>query len=228
MNDEQKLADEANRCHREVVGHLQSALLKAKEAGENLNKAKELVRARGERFGDWLEKNFEASHEKANMYMRIAREWNEHVEGEYVENPDLSITGAIRYLRSKTTPTRSPFCPLRKPARLSPAEARESIRNGGCTDLEAVDGAKKFLQNELARRITEKMESRDLIDFVNRIWEVQLRTLERREDGLRLTVAVFEWFEEEDGWNPFDNDTDETLEETLREEAVGEEVSTAA
>src|SRR5439155_12258253 len=85
----------------EITEAQQRALLKAKMTGDYLNKAKEVVEK--EMYGDWLSrlKNlFKGSVRNAQNYMEISRRWDE-LEPELERNPNLSIDGALQYLRTQ-------------------------------------------------------------------------------------------------------------------------------
>lgn len=131
-NDPQlkELAKTANDNHNLFHEGCRKALPYARACGEALLKAKARVK---ELLGhghwlEWLSKNFRASPDTAENYMKVAANWS-RFERELETNPKLSIDGAIQKLRApidrhETVPPRT-----RKIVEPSPvALARDKIR----------------------------------------------------------------------------------------------------
>lgn len=90
------LAGRANEHHRKAEEAARRALAHARDAGRALIEVKDRL-PYGE-WGDWLEENFEATHQTANNYMRIARRWPELMEAEEDSENAFSIRRAVAYL----------------------------------------------------------------------------------------------------------------------------------
>lgn len=92
----EKLVREIQREHLAFEGGLRGSLEHAKHAGERLTAVKEGM-AHGT-FMAWVKATFTFSHATANLYMRIAREWDHIVaNSELVAN--MSIGVLDRWLR---------------------------------------------------------------------------------------------------------------------------------
>jgi hypothetical protein len=100
----QDFAARINTAHAACEGAFKAGLLQAREAGELLLQAKELV-AHGA-WLPWLEANCTVSERTAQGYMRVARRWVE-LEAKAPRAADLSVREAIALLsapRSEPTP----------------------------------------------------------------------------------------------------------------------------
>lgn len=91
----------ANNKYQELLQDQRSTLLNARGCGIFLNRAKRLVKKGGGSWMDNVRKNFKGKARNAENYMQIAREWYQ-IEPLLKDHPDLSIDGALRYLRTGT------------------------------------------------------------------------------------------------------------------------------
>lgn len=97
----EKLAKEAQEHHKQVRLHLINALDHARQCGEILIRAKELVK-HGQ-WKRWLNRNFPASYETAADYMIVARYWNADclVEARQEGYIFTSIKSVLDFVREK-------------------------------------------------------------------------------------------------------------------------------
>jgi hypothetical protein len=86
---------------------IRPAVAYAREAGDNLNEAKEELRRRRREgrevpsWARWLKDHFQGSHRTANVYQRVAREWEEI--SHLVDAPNFSIRKALQFLDEEET-----------------------------------------------------------------------------------------------------------------------------
>ncbi|WP_286764261.1 MULTISPECIES: DUF3102 domain-containing protein [Rhodopirellula] len=113
--DIKELAKLANELHSEIETHLRTSLLKAKRCGEVLIEAKSKVE-HGE-WMNWIAENFDASHQTACAYMRIAKYWcrlepvfEKPDVFEAVETIDHALKLIARYKPSRLTSQANPVC----------------------------------------------------------------------------------------------------------------------
>lgn len=173
------LATEANHQHGLANEAFRSALKHARNAGVALRAAKEHCK-HGE-WKEWVAQHFQASYETAVIYMRIAREWDNRVKNWWKENSNISIRDVTKLLRDSEG-VRSSY--RRRQRKRNPAAED--------TDQQYVEEIRKVLASELARQIILSMSSRELLDFHEGMEDVELRFTKTTEDGLRLTVGIFE------------------------------------
>jgi len=92
-----QLATEANHRHGAVMEALRNAVYAAKDAGDALHAAKELV-PHGQ-WGVWLRESFDASPETARVYMRVSEHWENQVKPVLDANPGMTLENVKRILR---------------------------------------------------------------------------------------------------------------------------------
>jgi hypothetical protein len=92
LND---LAEKINTSHRESLDSAKHAVLKAKETGDYLIQAKELV-PHGE-WSDFLQKNTTVSNRQSQKCMRLSRNWNE-IEAKANSRTHLGINDALELI----------------------------------------------------------------------------------------------------------------------------------
>ena len=92
-----QLATKANRRHGAVMEALRNSVYAAKDAGDALHAAKELV-PRGQ-WGVWLKQSFDASPETARVYMRVSEHWEYHVKPVLDAKPGMTLENVKRILR---------------------------------------------------------------------------------------------------------------------------------
>lgn len=110
-----KLLKIANEQHKGFLGARQSAVEHARKAGNALNEIKAMIQplsragittyihlgeSRPTAWMEWVAKYFDGSHESANLYQRIAREW-ETIEPLLEKEDNASMTRVLSYLRMK-------------------------------------------------------------------------------------------------------------------------------
>lgn len=91
--DLQALALKANDAHREAEALEAQALEPRRRAGAALLRAKQWCEYLGEPWLPWLKRNFEGSPRQAQMYMKIARDWES-----IPETKRVSLRGALASL----------------------------------------------------------------------------------------------------------------------------------
>jgi hypothetical protein len=95
--------ENARKCYQEIRGTQASALDKAREAGEWLDKARTVIKKEGGSFrtilGSQMKEFGKGSVANAYNYITIYEKWNK-LEPERKKNPDLSIDGALRFLKT--------------------------------------------------------------------------------------------------------------------------------
>jgi hypothetical protein len=94
------LAEQINACHAEVKKAFKTSLEKAIEAGEHLIEAREVVKAAGQKWKDWLSEHCpDISQRTANVYKQLAenkkavmKHWQQCCQS---EDGELSLRGAL-------------------------------------------------------------------------------------------------------------------------------------
>jgi hypothetical protein len=91
-----ELAEEIRACHDRILRGVRAAINEARRAGDALIKAKEL--AGHGNWTTWLEKNFPASRQTANVYMAIAREWHDNLAAAVADGLVQTIEQALGHI----------------------------------------------------------------------------------------------------------------------------------
>ncbi len=91
----------ANELNEQLV----QMLTKARQCGKYLNGAKPIVKSQGGFWEGYVKKHFNGSWRNAQNYMLIDNRWSD-LQPVLAKHPDLSIDGALRYLRTGLGPKR--------------------------------------------------------------------------------------------------------------------------
>jgi hypothetical protein len=93
-----RLAFDIRVAHGAVKTSMRESLTHARAAGELLIQAKGRIASK--RFMDWVKKECQFSHSTANIYMRIAREWD-RIEANSQCVANLGLAALDRWLRGQ-------------------------------------------------------------------------------------------------------------------------------
>ena len=122
-----RLAQQINEAHLDAERHIHSSLERARRAGTLLNEVKHLL-PHGE-FMPWVERSCAFSQPTANLYMKLAREWDRLGNSQRVRNLSLREAAHVLYesddlpqMRGAVPPTPQQASDLVDAGLLEPAE----------------------------------------------------------------------------------------------------------
>jgi hypothetical protein len=102
-NDPSELANFINAGHREVQRFVHSTLLKARDVGQALAEAKQLI-GHGD-YTKWVEENCEFSVRTARDYLKVFNNWAQLQNGSSAA--DMSLRAALEQLKPPAKPVRT-------------------------------------------------------------------------------------------------------------------------